>query len=78
MHERKEKSIEELHEILELDPFNVRLHNRLEKLWTKIEDQEQELYQNSTIEYQNNFRDHNWWKRAGSKIQEGKPVPKYT
>lgn len=67
------KTMEDLHEVLKLEPINIRLYRRLEKLWTKFEDQEEEIFQQTTMENLNNYPDHRWWKRAAKTMQEGEP-----
>ena len=67
-----------MHEILQIEAINVRLHNTLDKLWLKIEEKEPEIYQHSEIENRNNFSDHNWWLRAANTVAKGAPAPIYT
>ena len=48
-----------------LEPMNVRLHHRREKLWYKME------------KNLNDHRDHNWWSRAAEKVAQGESNPLY-
>ena len=76
--EYNDKNLEEIHELLELEPVNVRLHRRLEKLWEKVENQEEELFQTTIMENLVDAPDHLWWRRASSRINEGEPPPIYS
>ena len=72
------KTIEDIHSILNLEPMNVRLYRRLEKLWQKIEEKEPELHERSMRENHSLFADHKWWTRAATIVEAGMPDPMYT
>ena len=73
----QKKNIEEIHNIIGLEPVNTRMYLRLEKLWLGMEGKEEELFQASEIENINQFSDHAWWPRASKKVFMGEPQPKY-
>ena len=66
----EEKTIEELHNQLNIEPLNIRLNNRLERIWEKFSTKEEYIYEKSMRENNNPFKDHNWWKRSAQKIEE--------
>ena len=71
-------TLEDLNEKFGLEAVNLRLANRLTKLWNKIEIQHLELYQRSTAANNNGLRDHYWWPRAGRVASLDPPEPLYT
>ena len=76
--ELEDKTIEERHNILKIEPINIRLYDRLTKLWNKVEEKEIETY-NLTMNSNNDRRnDHAWWPRAGYKAVQDIPEPLYT
>ena len=71
-------TIEDLHKYYEIDAMNVRLYKAAKKLWDKMAFKEQQLHNRSTVENNNPFRDHYWWKRAALSLEGGEPDPIYT
>ena len=70
------KTIEELHEIYTMEPLNIRLYKAANKLWSKLEQKEQELCNRSMV--QNDGQDdHYWWKRAANILSNEEPEPIY-
>ena len=69
--------LERKHELLELEPINVRFHNRLIKLWKRFEEVEPELYNESMNETRRGGRDHAWWGRAAQYYAADPPTPRY-
>ena len=61
----RNKTTEELHNQFQMEMLNVRLHNRLIKTWNKIQELNEELYDQTELANNNNIRDHNWWPRVG-------------
>ena len=70
------KITEELHEIYDIEPLNIRFYRAANKLWSKLEQNEQELCDRSMV--QNDGRDdHYWWKRAAKFLSNEEPQPMY-
>ena len=63
--EDRYKTVEELHNLSQIEPLNVRLYNRLQKTWNKIQELDAELYDHTEMANNNNIRDHSWWPRVG-------------
>ena len=77
--DEEELSIKRAHEKYKLEAYNVRLHKRGLKVWDKLSTNEPELTERSLNENQNNdIKDHNWWRRLGSMVENNEPQPKYT
>ena len=74
----KEKTIEEIHRELNMQAMNVRLYEAAEKIWNKMSDKENELYEKSNNENLDNLRDHFWWQRVALLLSEQIPEPIYT
>ena len=74
----RHKTIEQLHEMFEIDALNVRLYNRMMKTWHKIQELDEDLY--NAMEQANNedTRDHNWWPRVGRAYIMDPPEPMCT
>ena len=70
-------TIEQLHTELGLETINTRLYDRLDKLWTKMEEKENDIYERSRQSDQDVFRDHNWWPRASLRLTDDLPQPIY-
>ena len=68
---------EQLHTKFNLDPINMRLHNRLIKTWNKIQILNEELYDATEQANDINFPDHNWWPRVGRAYVADPPEPMY-
>ena len=73
-----DRTIQEIHEILNLDPINIRLYQATEKLWNKLLVKDPILCNSSLAENYNNLKDHNWWPRTANLITKGNPLPMYT
>ena len=72
-------TIQQAHEKYNVTAINVRFHNRGKKTWQKLARTEPDLVQRSTNENENNeFKDHYWWRRIASSIQDEEPDPIYT
>ena len=71
------KTLQERHEMLGVEPLNTRMFYRLEKVWNKFSEKEEELYRKSERENMDNFKDHLWWKRAALTNHEGPPQEVY-
>ena len=76
--EDRYKTVEELHNLFQIEPLNVRLYNRLQKTWNKIQELDAELYDNTEMANNNNIRDHSWWPRVGHAYLQDPPDPMYT
>ena len=76
--EDRYKTVEELHNLFQIEPLNVRLYNRLQKTWNKIQDLDAVLYDNTEMANNNNIRDHKWWPRVGRVYVQDPPDPMYT
>ena len=72
----QDMTIEDLQ--LQLEPINIRLTNRLVKLWNKIEHKEHDIYARSMDANRDIFKDHHWWPCAALKYIEDFPNPIYT
>ena len=72
-----DRTILEIHEILNLDPINMRLYQATEKLWNKLLVKDPILC-NSSLAENYNLKDHNWWPRTTNLITKGNPLPMYT
>ena len=73
-----DRTIQEIHENLNLDPINIRLYPAAEKLWNKLLVRDPILCNSSLAENYNNLKDHNRWPRTADLITKGNPVPMYT
>ena len=58
-------TVEELHNQFQIETLNVRLYNRFIKTWNKIQELDEELYDQTEMANNNDIRDHNWWARIG-------------
>ena len=67
-----------MHEHFDIEPLIIRLDARMEKLWNRIERKEPVLYETTTRLNQRNNRDHAWWPRTASKVNQGPPDPIFT
>ena len=76
--EDRYKTVEELHNLFQIEPLNVRLYNRLQKTWNKIQELDVELYDQTEMTNNNNIRDHSWWPRVGHAYVQDPPDPMYT
>ena len=72
------KTVEELHNLFQIEPLNVRLYNRLQKTWNTIQELDVELYDQTEMANNNNIRDHNCWTRVGHEYVQDPPDPMYT
>ena len=71
-------NLEEAHIKYKLEAINVRYHKRSVKTWQKLNQDDEELV-NQTIEAKfDNRRDHYWWRRIGGCIHDAEPDPVYT
>ena len=73
----RDKTIQELHEELNIEAMNLRLYNRLIKLWNKVEGKDNEIYTKSMNMNRDDLRDHAWWPRAALKYIDDVPEPVY-
>ena len=55
----RHKTIEQLHNMLDIEALNVRLHNRMSKTWHKIQEIDEELYDATEQANNDDTRDHN-------------------
>ena len=76
--ELEDKTIEQLHELLNTEPMNTRLKSRLTKLWNKMEEEMIELYNASMTSNRDYFRDHLWRPRAALEYSNDDQEPYYT
>ena len=74
----RDKSIEQLHTLFGIDAINVRLHHRLTKTWSKIQEIDEALYDATEQANNENIRDHLWWPRVGRAYASDPPDPIYT
>ena len=74
----RHKTIEQLHEMFEIDALNVRLYNRLIKTWHKIQDINEDLFDATAEANNEDTRDHYWWPRVGRVYAGDPPEPMYT
>ena len=51
--------------MFEIDALNVRVYNRLIKMWHKIQDIDEDLYDVTEEANNEDTRDHYWWPRVG-------------
>ena len=61
----QQKTIRELHEQFNVETINLRLYNRLQKSWNKIEELDPDLYAVSGQTAREGGRDHYWWPSVG-------------
>ena len=73
-----DENIEQLHQRYKIEPINVRMYRRARKTWDKLPVKDEALC-NRSIEssQERNFKDHCWWKRVVSIIEEDEPEPDY-
>ena len=73
-----DENIEQLHQLYKIELINVRMYRRARKSWDKLAIIDEALC-NSSIEasQERNFKDHYWWKRVTSIIEEDKPEAEY-
>ena len=76
--EDRYKTVEELHNLFQIEPLNIRLYNRLQKTWNKIQELDVELCDQTEVANNNNIRDHSWWPRVGHAYVQDPPDPMYT
>ena len=74
----KDLTLRQKHEALQIEPMNVRLQDRLTKLWNRFGDIDEDLYTESMNENRGQLRDHAWWGRAALRYAEDPPPPVYT
>ena len=75
--DNRDKNVEELHETYSMEPLNIRFHRVITKLWSKLEQKEQQLC-NRSMALNDGQDDHYWWKRAAKFLTEEEPEPIYT
>ena len=75
--ENKNDSIENLHNLLKLDPINISFKSRMEKIVTRLSETHIDLYDNFMEENNDNDPDHAWWKTQCKYITEDMPQPVY-
>ena len=68
---------EQIHNTYKLDPINTRMYNRTKKTWEKFEEINPELVTTSNNINTNEIRDHFWWRRIASYLQQEEPNPQY-
>ena len=74
---------EQLHNTLNMQPINIRLHNRAKNIWAKLEAQEDPLYTqimetHTDIETRDDIRTHRLWRRSlPVTTQQHSPPPFY-
>ena len=73
----EEMDLKRSHEKYKIDAYNVRLHNRGQKLWHKFCIDQPELTDQSRELNNDNRPDHYWWRRISSNIEEDTPDPIY-
>lgn len=69
------RNTEQLHQLAKLKPINVRLHDRANQLWTKIEantDIDMEVFQDHLA------RPHKWFLPSRAIMDRASPLPLYT
>ena len=73
-----DENIEQLHRQYKIEPINVRMYQRARKTWDKLSVKDEALC-NRSIEasQERNFKDHYWWRRVASIIEEDEPEPEY-
>ena len=76
--ERLQLSMRTAHEKYNLDAINIRLYNRGEKLWNKLQRTEPDLVENSEMLNDGGIPDHKWWRRIASDVGGAPPDPIYT
>ena len=75
--ENEGKTMEQIHEVLNIEPINIRLYMAARKLWEKFQTKQPNIYNMSMTENQNEIRDHSWWPRVACKLETGIPEPMY-
>ena len=73
----QQKTIRELHEQFNVETINLRLYNRLQKSWNKIEELDPDLYAVSGQTAREGGRDHYWWPSVGKTYDGNPPEPIY-
>ena len=69
-------SNETIHEDLNMEAINIRLYHLASKIWTKLEEINEQLTQNSIEQNQiRNRKDHTWWPRLAPYIMGREPNP---
>ena len=72
------KTTEQLHEMFGIDVLNVRLYNRMVRMWHKIQAIDEDLYDTTAQANNENTRDHNWWPKVDRAYIMDPPEPMYT
>ena len=76
--ENRNKTIEDLHDIYNLETVNVRMYRALKKLWDKMRRKEPNIYSELTEENNSIFNDHKWWNRPALFLEREESEPVYT
>ena len=75
--DNRDKNVKELHETYNMEPLNIRFYTAVNKLWSKLEQKEQQLCSRS-MALNDGRDDHYWWKRAAKILTEEEPESIYT
>ena len=77
--DNEQLTIEEAHKKYNIEAVNVRLFKRAQKMWDRFTIAESELVERSMAENEQiDTKDHYWWKRLASGIDNQEPNPIYT
>ena len=71
------KTTQEIHEEFNIEAMNVRLYDRMIKLWNKVEAKDIAIYDRSMNMNRDDLRDHSWWPRTALKYIDETPNPIY-
>ena len=71
-------TMQEIHENLNIEPINIRLHKLANRAWNRFSQINPNLA-NKSLDLNNNpnERDHNWWLRIASFVSNPEPSGKY-
>ena len=76
--DNEDLTLEDAHHKYKLEPYNIRLYKRGNKLWEKFCLAEPELTIRSIEENNNNhLKDHYWWPRIAGSVSANEPDPVY-
>ena len=73
--ERQNLTVKDMHEQQNLEPINLRLHNRLKKVWNNLTQTNQEIAEKTEILTDNDMPSHLWWPRMGKEAEMEEPDP---
>ena len=65
--------IQELHELYNIEPLNIRTHSQAQRVWTKLEEMEDPLF--SKLNEEGTTKTHSWWPKClHADIAEQEPL----